>query len=67
MNNYFKYIVVSEYPISRLVEAVNSKIQDGYEPIGGIMAVSSGSGWYGQAMIKKPKLKADNGVNDEQQ
>ena len=45
-----EYIVVNEISISKLVEEVNKKITDGFEPIGGISNVQKN---YQQAMTKQ--------------
>lgn len=48
-----EYIVINEISIDKLVEEVNKKISEGFEPLGGISTVQQN---YQQAMIKHNSL-----------
>jgi len=48
-----EYIVVNEISISKLVDEVNARIADGFEPLGGISNLQSN---YQQAMIKRKPI-----------
>ena len=48
-----EYIVVNEISISKLVDKVNERIADGFEPLGGISNVQKN---YQQAMTKRKPI-----------
>jgi len=46
-----KYDVIEEREIENLVETINKKIKEGWEPIGGIAVSGSDGDFYTQAII----------------
>ena len=51
------YKIVSAFTLEALTALVNEVTEEGYEPLGGPFPVSDKLGWYGQALIAKPRGK----------